>query len=119
MCVPFNTSKNYPITAASFGDPREDIVERVSKWMLAVRPSTATPKRCRSISWPGTQRDDCHVTVRTPIRPASRGWWEGSRFSANLSTEQEKQSLDLGHFKYESILAVFAAVEPPGVGQPA
>jgi len=31
-----------------------------------------------------------------------------------LSTEHEKQSLDLGHFNYENVSAVLAAVEPPG-----
>ncbi len=36
-----------------------------------------------------------------------------------LSTEQEKQRLDLGRFTYDSVSAILAAVGPLGVSQPA
>jgi len=120
------TLKDYPITVACFDGTHDDIVERASRWMLAraAEYGNATALSVNLMAMHTEGRLHLYVTPRHraySYAPGFAGLVGGLEILGELvlSTEQEKQSLDLGHFNYASVSAVLAAVEPPGAGPPA
>lgn len=116
--------KDYPITVACFDGPHDRIVERASRWMPAFASEYGNAEAL-SVNLMAMHTDG---RLRLYAAPRHRSYSYAPGFAGLvggleilgelvLSTEQEKQSLDLGHFSYESVSAVLAAVEPPGVSQ--
>ncbi len=120
------TLKDYPIIVACFDGPHDAIVERASRWLLACAPEYggADTLSVNLMAMHTEGRLHLYVTPRHrqyPYAPGFAGLVGGLEILGELvlSTEQEKQRLDLGQFNYENVSAVLAAVEPPGVSQPA
>ncbi len=120
------TIKEYPMTVACFDGSRDSIVERASQWMLAFA-SDYGHADALSVNLIGTF---AHGRLQLYVAPRHRAYSYAPGFvglvggleilgELVLSTEQEKQSLDQGHFTYENVSAVLAAVEPPGASLPA
>jgi hypothetical protein len=115
------TLEGYPITVACFDGLHDGIVERASRWMLE-RAEEHWNGEALSVNLMAMHtggRPHLYVAPRHrsySYAPGFAGLVGGLEILGELvlSTEQEKQSLDLGHFNYESVSAVLAAVEPPG-----
>jgi hypothetical protein len=118
--------KDYPITVACFDGPHDDIVERAAQWVLArtAEQGNAGAMSVNLMAMHTGGRPHLYVAPRHrsySYAPGFAGLVGGLEILGELvlSTEQEKQQLDLGHFTYERVSAVLAAVEPPGVRQSA
>jgi hypothetical protein len=120
------TIKDYPITVACFDGPHDHIVERASRWMLTFASDYGNAAALSVNLMAMHTEGRLHLYVAPRHRaysyaPGFAGLVGGLEILGELvlSTEQEKESLDLGHFNYENVSAVLAAVEPPAVSQPA
>ena len=118
--------KDYPITVACFDGPHDTIVERAARWIFALASEYGNAEALSINLMAMHTEGRLHLYVAPRHRsysyaPGFAGLVGGLEILGELvlSTEQEKQSLDLGHFNYESVSAVLAAVEPPGKSQPA
>lgn len=118
------TLKDYPITVACFDGPHDHIVEGASRWMLtrAAEHGNIDALSVNLMAMHTEGRLHLYVAPRHrsySYAPGFAGLVGGLEILGELvlSTEQEKQSLDMGHFNYEGVSAVLAAVEPPGASQ--
>jgi hypothetical protein len=118
------TLMDYPLTIASFDGSRAHIVAQASQWIVtwAERYGTHAALSANLIAMHTDGR------LRLFVAPRHRSYSQAPGFAGLvggleilgelvLSTEQEKQSLDLGHFDYERVSSVLAAVEPPEMGR--
>ena len=111
----------YPLTVACFDGAHDDMVTRASAWMArsATQFGNVGALSANLMAMHTEGRVQLYVAPRHraySYAPGFAGLVGGLEILGELvlSTEQEKQQLDIGHFSFEGVAAILAAVEPPG-----